>query len=102
MPSETKDAPHAAHDHTQYPHSVFLLIKAETFTQVKEAARRRGLYVPSSTITPHSDTAHEFRARCFTDDRGLLAIQRWLAEEPPVIQGYGFPPGTLLFFRLQD
>ncbi len=76
---------------------ILLIIKAETFTQVKAAARERRIYI--SDLCALNRT--EFRARAEIGQ--LLAVQRWFNESTPDdCPPGGFPIGTLLFFKPEN
>jgi hypothetical protein len=78
-----------------YKPKILLIIKAETFSQVKEAARARGLQVTDICVAGNST---EFRAR--TDEKNLVPVQRWFHEPGECQSPFGYPIGTLLFFRV--
>jgi hypothetical protein len=77
---------------------ILLLIKAETFEQAKSAAKSRKIH---ATDLCHMNK-NEFRAR--TETSNIVSVQKWYNEndEKDVIHKYGFPIGTLLFFKLED
>lgn len=74
---------------------ILLVIKAETFHQAKSALRKHKIYAADSSI--YTVNSKEFRAR--TDAGNILAVQRWYQEREPIIPDYGYPIGSLLFFR---
>lgn len=76
--------------------SILLLIKAENFRQVKSAARQR--QIPIHDLAKNGGNLNEFRAR--TEETHALAVQRWYNEPGECKANEGYPPGTLLFFRL--
>lgn len=56
----------------------------------KEAWGRKGAVTNSTmAIIPYSDALVE-------------VAQRWMAEQPAIIQGYGYPDGTLLWFTIEN
>ena len=73
-----------------------LLIKADTFTQAKTAAAKRGIHISDLCAL----NKNEFRAR--TDMRNVIPVQKWFAEDGKITPGFGYDPGTLLFFKLED
>lgn len=79
---------------------ILLLIKAETYHQVKAAARNRGIYVPDNSILKENSAQFESNTfRALTDQKNLPQIRNWFNERTQVIRRYGYPPGTLLFFK---
>ena len=77
---------------------LLLFVKAQTFRDVKTAGIERGLCL--SDIAVNSDSFLEFR--CRTSESNLLKVQRWFTEPGECKQGFGYPIGTLLFFRQEQ
>jgi len=75
---------------------ILLIIKAETFHQAKQSARQRGIHISDLCAS----STKEFRAR--TDKKNLLSTQRWFLEPWKIQKGFGFPIGTLLFFKPEE
>jgi hypothetical protein len=80
---------------------ILLIIKAETFEEAKSAAKNRGIHITDLCNL----NSREFRAR--TETTNALTVQKWYNESAAnwhdiVIPGFGFPVGTLLFFRLDQ
>jgi hypothetical protein len=78
--------------------SILLLIKAESFHEAKTAARQR--HVPIHDLAKNGGNLNEFRAR--TEEAHALNVQRWFFEAGECRPGLGYPPGTLLFYRLTN
>jgi len=79
---------------------ILLIIKADSFHQAKSAARQH--QVPIHDLAKNGGNLNEFRAR--TENIHALAVQRWSNETElsDCLPKIGFPPGTLLFYRLTD
>lgn len=80
------------------PSRIFLLIKSPDFKTVRRAAMRRGIHV--FDIAANGGNLGEMRA--LTGAENFAAVQRWFAEPGECRAPYGYPPGTLLYFRLEN
>lgn len=77
---------------------ILLIIKSPDFKTVRESAQAHGVHV--FDIAVNGGNLKEFRA--LTDAMNFRKVQSWFAEEPPCQPRTGYPPGTLLFFRLNE
>lgn len=81
------------------PNKILLIIKAQTFHEVKTAARQRGIHISDLCLASES-SKDWFRAR--TDKKNLLPVQQWFLEPSECQEKTGFPLGTLLFFKQEE
>jgi hypothetical protein len=77
---------------------IILFIKAESFIEAKEAAQQR--QIPIRELSKGGGNIGEFHA--LTGNTYARQVSRWYAEPAECLPGTGYPPGTLLFYRLTD
>jgi hypothetical protein len=71
---------------------LYSLIVKGSLEKATESAISHGIAVwPKKEISSNSAVLYT--------DAGLLEISAWLAEIPSLIPGYGYPDGTLLYYR---
>lgn len=77
---------------------ILLIIKSPDFTTVRTTAHIRG--IPVFDLAHNGGNLGEIRAITGADH--FPKVQRWFHEDGVCSPGTGYPPGTLLYFRLDQ